>query len=160
MTKYIAFVLSLFFLSCNEKMLVPKDFNFNYNDYWKTVNTFDSTYLKHYEDKDTLLRFYLTENEKYKIYKTMIDIELFHYPKTICFPNKIFTNEPNSHLKIRSNEKDYEINWCYPYRDEKLNKLNDLIQMIEDIIKSRPNIKGLTDEHFFYIHNKENKKSL
>lgn len=159
MIKYkflIMLFIPFFFASCREKGHIPKDFNFNYCDYWCTVNTFDSTYLRHYEDKDTSLKFYLTEKEKYKIYKKMIEIDLFSYPKIICYPNKVFTNEPNSHLKIRSNGKDYEINWCYPHLDVKLNKLNNLIQMIEDIIKSRPNIKGLTEEHFFYT--KRNKQ--
>jgi hypothetical protein len=150
MIKYIILGLSFIFFSCKEKKIIPKDFNFRYSNYWYTINTFDSTYLRHYEDKDTTLKFYLTEKEKYEIYNNMVNIELFSYPKIICFPNKVFTNEPNSHLKIRSFNKNYEINWCYPSLDEKLSKLEDLIQMIEAIVRSKPGIKGLTDEHFFY----------
>ncbi len=118
--------------SCQKKLELPKDFSFEYKTYWISINTLDTLYFKRYENRDTILKLSLTEDEMYKIFYKMNEIDIFNYPKTVCLPSNVFVQEPNRHLKITSNNNIYEINWSYPSIDKKAKNLDNLIEFIEN----------------------------
>jgi len=74
---FVLFVLSYLCVTCNNSKY-PSDLNIEYNCYAYKINTFDSTYFRHYENKDTALKFSLTNKEKHHLYDLMLKMDVFN----------------------------------------------------------------------------------
>ena len=104
------------FCVCNQvqpdkvKEVIPSDFNFSFsflftrfNDY--KVSTFDSTYKTVVGDNDTVIKVVFTEEDKLKVYDTLMKYEYMKLPDTVINDPPCSMPEENDSLVVEANSK-------------------------------------------------------
>lgn len=116
------------------------------------LDTFEGTYTKDMvSDPPVKIKMSLSREETDRIYQKMLEIDFFDYPDkfsvTLSTGEPIGTVTPCSkyYFKVANNSKIKELSWddCITNKNERADKLRELIKYIENIIKSRTEYKKL-----------------
>ncbi len=114
------------------------------------LNTFKGTYTKDMVMAPSVtVNLPLSEEEKDRIYQKMLDIDFFSYPDefSVSVPvgGSIGMVTPHSsyYFKVEYNSKIKELRWegKITKKDEKADKLREIIKLIRDIIESKEEYK-------------------
>ena len=124
------------------------------------LNTFQGTYIKDMiMDPSVMVNLYLSEEEKNRIYQKMVEIDFFSYPDefSISVPVGesigIVTPHASYYFKVEYNSEIKELWWedKITNKDEKADKLRELIKLIRDIIESKEEYKKLPPPRGGYL---------
>lgn len=116
------------------------------------LNTFEGIYTKDMvQNPPAKIKMPLGKEEMNRIYQKMLEIKFFDYPDKFSVtppsgePVGMVTPCSKYFLKVEVNSKIKELSWddCITNKDERADKLRELIRFIENIIESRTEYKGL-----------------
>ena len=118
------------------------------------LNTFEGTYTKDMiMDPSITVELSLTEEELDKIYQKMLDVDFFNYPDEFSVSvsplglTKMVTPYSSYYFKVEYDSTVKELSWDDEIvkRDEKADRLRELIRLIRDIIESKEEYKQLPE---------------
>lgn len=124
------------------------------------LNTFKGTYTADMViDPFITISLPLSNEEMERVYQKMIEINFFDYPDkfSISIPPGARSGRVMSHesyyFKVEHNSKIKELSWEDEiiYKDERAEKLRELIKLITDIIRSKEEFKKLLEPRAGYI---------
>ncbi len=116
------------------------------------LDTFEGTYTKDMVMAPSItVNLFLTEEELDRIYKKMVEIDFFSYPekfKVSPSPGEIVgivTPYSRYYFRVEYDSQIKELSWDDEliYKDEKADRLRELIKLIRDIIESKEAYKKL-----------------
>lgn len=146
----------------------PRESNFNLIFRYgimagNTLDTFQGTYVKDMvRDPSIRIDLALTEEEMDSIYQKMVEIDFFNYPDRFSIsvppgvPTGVFTPYSSYYFKVEYNSKIKELWWddkivYKDYKDEKADRLRELIKLIMDIFESKEEYKKLPEPSSAYL---------
>ena len=143
----------------------PEESNFNlifkYGVGAKNIlDTFQGTYTKDMVmDPSITVELSLSEEEMDRIYQKMVEIDFFNYPDkfSVSVPPSesfgILTPYPSYYFKVEYNSQIKELWWEDEIhnKDEKADRLRELIKLITDIVESKEEYKKLPSPRSGYI---------
>lgn len=124
------------------------------------LNTFRGTYTKDMIlDPSITVGLSLSQEELYRIYQKMIEIDFFNYPENFSVfipPGEgitMVTPYPTYYFKVEYNSKIKELSWGAEIvnEDEKADKLRELNELIIDIIESKEEYRRLPSPRGGYL---------
>ena len=127
---------------------------------WNELNTFEGTYTKDMVvDPSIAVNLSLSNDELGRIYQKMIEIDFLNYPDrfSVFVPlgGAVVNMTPHSsyYFRVEYDSKVKELWWNDGIinRDEKAEKLRELIRLIIDIIESKEEYKKLPSPRGGYI---------
>jgi len=136
---------------------VPKETGFNFVFKYgvgaiNELNTFEKTYTKDMIADDPIkAEMSLTDKEMNQIQEKMLEIGFFDYPNEFSVavpsgePTGTVTPCSSYYFKTSDNSEIKELSWndCITNKNEKANKLRELIRYIENIIESKAEYQAL-----------------
>lgn len=119
-----------------------------YYGFGNELNTFEQTYTKDLVmDGYITVSFWLNEEEQQSILNKLRAVDFFHFPDTIMYrtDSGMYPDPGWQFLRVSYENKDKTVYWRYPLPEgnEFVPLLLDLINLIIDIIKSKPEYKAL-----------------
>jgi hypothetical protein len=131
------------------------------------LDTFKGIYTRDMVDDPSItVNLYLSKNELDIIYQKMVEINFFDYPDkfSVSIPPEedgIFTPYSSYYFKVKNDSKIKELWWddnkfwqeggILTYKDEKAEKLKELIELIKNIIESKEEYTKLPTPREVYI---------
>lgn len=124
------------------------------------LNTFEGTYSRDMVvDPPVKIKMILSKDEKDKIYQKMQEIKFFDYPDkfSVTVPPgetiSTVTPCPDYYLKVAIGSKVKELSWsdCMINKNEKADKLRELMKLIENTIESKAEYKALPTPRAGYL---------
>lgn len=121
------------------------------------LDTFQGTYAKDMvRDPNILIHLSLSEEEMVRIYEKMVEIDFFNYPDRFSIsappgvPTGMVTPYSSYYFKVEYNSKIKELWWndqivYKDYRDEKADRLRELIKLIRDLVESTEEYQKLPE---------------
>ncbi len=159
------FLLSLVFdiqIGCTSKQEnYPPDFGFKVVSKTHIINSFDSTYLLRYLQKDSVVKIQFSNAELRKIYHEIRKNELNKYPDNFSPACKVLITpsfETNLQFRINGifNNLTYKYQCRFPpiigyLKNRKYSKLDKTIKLIENIVDSKPEVKSLPNTNLIFL---------
>ena len=145
----ILFFLTLFCSCIQRHEKVPADFSFSFSFDYDKFNSSDSTFIRHYNLRDTTIKLVLSAEEKQDIYDVMIGNNVFELPAK--FENAIDVNctvpSTSDMLSVKLDNKKQFIYYdysCYPKKDKGASdRYLRIANMIKSIISNKKEVKRL-----------------
>ncbi len=153
----ILFAISLVIFLNNKKVMtsyqypekMPTDFNFiaKINDNEYSINTYNNTFTKTINwEKDTIIAFKISNNEKLRIYNLIKEYDIIKYPNYFTPPTNIIIRPTfDYYFKCTFDSIDVEINWKFNTESEEKDATilrNFLLQIFDNIMLDK-RIKNL-----------------
>lgn len=153
----IIFILSLIFMSCvrNDVDSIVVQY-----DNSSEINLFKGSYVVHFMDKDdSYYNFSISENEITEVKRTYNNQDISNYEKELLIVDDKPLIMPTSDTKYivslsNGNEQTFIIRTDYrnnPLNTEKYKNLKVFIEKIDDIIKSKKEIKNAEKSNILYF---------
>jgi hypothetical protein len=145
-------------IACNNVNKISTDFNFSYSfDYTETINTFDSTYKREYNFKDTVIYLAFTLEEKEKAYSVMMENDILTLPENFEYDNTKSCVQPAStdYLTVQIDGKKKRIQYsysCYPKNESFAERLLNITNAIKKILETKKEIKGLPESDMIFLY--------
>jgi len=158
---FILLIFEVIFGCTSKKEKYPQDFGFKVESKTDMINSFDSTYLRSYQQGDSVVKIQFTNAELQKIHNEIIKNELDEYPDNFSPACKVLiTPSFETKLQFRINGEYKNLTYNHDcrfapiigyFKNRKYAKIGKSIKMIEKIVNSKPEVKSLSNTNWIFL---------